>query len=331
MKKVMICGGAGYLGSHATKIMAERGYDVVVVDNLATGHIEAIDKRAKFYNVDIRQVDELTTILVEEKIDGVIHFAANSIVPESMKEPLKYFDNNVYGTQCLLKAMNMANVNKIVFSSSAAVYGEVEVMPIKEDIVPNPTNPYGQTKYMMEQMMKWCDKAYGLKYVSLRYFNVAGAYIDGSIGEDHNPETHLIPLILQVPLNKREKINVCGTDYNTEDGTCVRDYIHMHDLIDAHILALEYLFADNQSDIFNLGSGTGYSVLEIIKTTEEVIGKEINKEIVGRRPGDPAKLIASSDKAERILKWQRKYDIKDIISDAWKWHSNNPMGYKTQK
>ena len=222
MKKILIVGGAGYIGSHNVKVFLDRGYEVVIVDNLNTGHLEAVDSRAKFYNVDIRNKVELLKVFNEEKPDGVVHFAALSLVGVSMKEPLEYFSNNVYGMQILLEVMKETGVNKIVFSSSAATYGDHKVMPLTEESATNPTNPYGETKLMMEKMMKWCDVAYGIKYVSLRYFNAAGAILDGSIGEDHHPETHLIPLILQVPLNKREYISIFGNDYDTSDGTCIR-------------------------------------------------------------------------------------------------------------
>ena len=328
MKKILIVGGAGYIGSHNVKLFLDRGYDVVVVDNLNTGHLEALDPRAKFYNVDIRNKQELLKVFDEEKPDGVVHFAALSLVGVSMKEPLEYFSNNVYGMQILLEVMKETGVNKIVFSSSAATYGDHKIMPLTEESPTNPTNPYGETKLMMEKMMKWCDVAYGIKYVSLRYFNAAGAYDDGSIGEDHSPETHLIPLILQVPLNKREHISIFGDDYETRDGTCIRDYIHVMDLADAHVRAIEYLFNGNESNIFNLGSGEGQSVNEMIVEAEKVVGKDIKKVYVERRPGDPASLIASNKKAKELLGWEPKYNLEKIMETAWKFHSTHKDGFK---
>ncbi|HPN61454.1 MAG TPA: UDP-glucose 4-epimerase GalE, partial [Bacilli bacterium] len=262
--KVLIAGGAGYIGSHCVKRMSELGYEVVVVDNLSTGHRASI--KSPFYLGDIRDAFFLDHVFEKEKVDLVIHFCAKSLVGESVLQPLDYFENNVFGTLQLLQAMQKAKVNKIVFSSSAAVYGEHEIMPITEDYPTIPTNPYGETKLMMEKMMKWAEKAYGLKYMSLRYFNVAGACESGTIGEDHHPETHLIPLVLEVALGKRAQINVFGNDYPTKDGTCIRDYIHVSDLIEAHILAAQALLNNEASQIFNLGSEEGFSVLEIIKT-----------------------------------------------------------------
>ena len=229
MNTILIVGGAGYIGSLNVRVFLDRGYDVAVVDNLNTGHVEALDSRARFYQADIRDKKRLKEIISKEKPDAIVHFAALSLVGVSCKEPLEYFSNNVYGMQVLLEVMKEEGISRIVFSSSAATYGDQKVMPLTEESPTEPTNPYGETKLMMEKMMKWCDKAYGIRYVSLRYFNAAGAYMDGSIGEDHNPETHLIPLILQVPLGKRDSISVFGNDYDTKDGTCIRDYIHILD------------------------------------------------------------------------------------------------------
>jgi len=318
---ILITGGAGYIGSHATKILLDQGHQVVVIDNLITGYEDAVDKRAIFYKEDIHHTKEVQKILEKHAIDGVIHFAAYSLVGESMVEPLKYYQNNVNGTKCLLDAMIQAECKYIVFSSTAAVYGDQQIMPITEDIKPEPTNTYGATKLAMEEMMKWTNKAHGLNYVSLRYFNVAGAHYSGDIGERHNPETHLIPIILQVPLKKREYISIFGTDYDTFDGTCIRDYIHIEDLIDAHIKALSYLLDGGQSDIFNLGSGHGYSVREIIEAAKKVTGLPIKTKEEKRRAGDPAKLIASSAKANHILHWEAKHKkVDDIIASAWKFH-----------
>ena len=238
---ILVCGGAGYIGSHAVRQLIDRNEEVIIVDNLETGHEDAIHPQAKFYKVDIRNEEELDNVFTENKIDEVIHFAANSLVGESMSNPLKYYNNNVHGTEVLLKVMIKHDVKKIVFSSTAATYGEPNNIPIIESDLTNPTNAYGETKLAMEKMMKWADVSHGVKYISLRYFNVAGAHESGEIGEDHNPETHLIPLILQVPLGKREFISIFGDDYDTHDGTCIRDYIHVTDLADAHILAVHKL------------------------------------------------------------------------------------------
>lgn len=325
---ILVTGGAGYIGSHATRMLLDQGYQVTVVDNLSTGYQEAVDKRATFYQTDIHNTTELIEILTKEQIEVVIHFAAFSLVGESMENPIKYYENNVSGTASLLKAMTASGVKNIVFSSTAAVYGDQQVMPITEDILPNPTNAYGATKLAMEEMMKWAHIAHGINYVSLRYFNVAGAHESSDIGESHDPETHLIPIILQVPLNKRASISIFGTDYDTFDGTCIRDYIHIEDLIDAHIKAMVYLINGGQSDVFNLGSGSGYSVREIISAAVKVTNEPIKTEEKPRRAGDPAKLIASSDKAKRILKWTVKHPlVEDIIASAWAFHKAHPGGF----
>ena len=325
---ILVCGGAGYIGSHTVHQLVAQGEQVVIVDNLATGHRAALNPAAKFYEGDIRDSFVLDRIFTENKIEAVIHFAANSLVGESMEKPLKYFNNNVYGMQVLLEAMVRHQVDKIVFSSTAAVYGEPKRVPILEDDETNPTNTYGETKRTMEKMMKWVSRADGIRYVSLRYFNAAGALDDGSIGEDHSPETHLIPLILQVPLKKRAAITVFGEDYATPDGTCVRDYIHVIDLADAHVLALDYLRQGGASDIFNLGNGQGFSVREMIAAAERATGESIAVEIGQRRAGDPAQLIASSEKARRVLGWKPQYtEVERIIRTAWSWHKSHPNGY----
>jgi len=309
--------------------LIDRGNDVVVIDNLQTGHRKAVHPEAKFYEGDLRDRDFMQEVFSKEKIEGVIHFAANSLVGESMEKPLKYYDNNVYGTQVLLETMVAFDVPYIVFSSTAATYGEPEKVPITEDMPTNPTNTYGETKLAMEKMMKWCETAYGIRFVSLRYFNVAGARQTGEIGEDHNPETHLIPVVLETALGKREKIVIFGDDYPTADGTCIRDYIHVEDLIDAHILAFDYLKDGGKSDIFNLGSSQGFSVKEIVDMARKVTGKEIPAEIGPRRPGDPSVLIASSEKAKKVLGWNPvRTNIEQIITDAWNWHRNHPDGYE---
>lgn len=327
--KIIVVGGAGYIGSHAVKQLLENGDEVAVIDSLQTGHIESVPSHIPFYNVDIRNKDALKVVFEKEKPDGVIHFAANSLVGESMTKPLKYYNNNVVGTETLLEVLVETGVKNIVFSSTAATYGEVTEMPIKETTPTNPTNTYGETKLAIEKMLKWTHGAHDLNYVCLRYFNVAGADASGTIGEAHTTETHLIPLILQVPLGQRPHITVFGTDYPTKDGTCIRDYIHITDLVDAHILALRYLISGGESDIFNLGSSTGYSVFEMIEAARKVTGHPIPLEEGPRRSGDPALLIASSEKAKKVLGWEPKFtNIEDIIASAWKWHKNHPNGYQ---
>ncbi len=326
---ILITGGAGYIGSHTLRCFLENHEEVVVVDNLQSGYRQAAEG-AVFYKADIRDKAALDRVFKENKIEAVIHFAANSLVGESMEKPYEYYHNNVYGMLCLLEAMRENRVDKIVFSSTAAVYGEPKNVPILESDETTPTNTYGDTKLAMEKMMKWFDNAYGISYVSLRYFNAAGAHQSGNIGEAHNPETHLVPLILQVPLGKRAQIAVFGEDYPTEDGTCVRDYIHVSDLASAHYLALKHLRGGGSSEIFNLGNGSGYSVKEVIEAARKVTGHPIPAETKARRAGDPAVLIASSQKAKNILGWQPQHaSLERIIEDAWKWHSQNPEGFKS--
>lgn len=326
---VLVLGGAGYIGSHAVDQIISRGYDVVVVDNLGTGHRQSVHRDAKFYEGDIRDQGFLTHIFTNESIEGVFHFCAYSLVGESVQKPLAYFNNNVQGLQVLLEVMYAHQVEYIIFSSTAAVYGEPDSVPITEEDSKTPTSPYGESKLMMEKMMRWSHEAYGVKYAALRYFNVAGAKEDGTIGEDHRPETHLIPIVLQTALGQRDQITVFGDDYDTEDGSCIRDYLHVEDLIEAHILAYEYLQNDGEPGAFNLGSSQGYSVFEILEAARNVTQKEI-KAIVGeRRAGDPSKLVASSDKARQLLGWQPKHDnINDIIGSAWQWHYQHPNGYQ---
>lgn len=323
---VLVLGGAGYIGSHTVDRLVEAGKDVVVVDSLVTGHLAAVRKEAKFYQGDLADKDFMRKVFTENPdIDAVIHFAAFSLVAESMKDPLKYFDNNTAGMVKLLEVMNEFDIKYIVFSSTAATYGIPEKMPIYEDDPQLPINPYGESKLMMEKIMRWADEAYGIKFVALRYFNVAGAKPDGSIGEDHHPETHLLPIVLQVAMGEREKLQIFGDDYNTPDGTNVRDYVHPFDLADAHILAVDYLRNGNESSAFNLGSSTGFSNLEIVKAAREVTGKEIPAEIAARRGGDPDTLIAASEKARKVLGWKPEFDdIHKIIETAWKWHTTHP-------
>lgn len=326
----LVLGGAGYIGSHTVDRLIEKGEKTIVVDSLVTGHRQAVNKDAKFYQGDIADKDFMRQVFKENSdIDAVIHFAAYSLVAESMKKPLKYFDNNTAGMVKLLEVMNEFSIDKIVFSSTAATYGIPEEVPIKETTPQNPINPYGESKLMMEKIMRWADKAYGIKFVPLRYFNVAGAKPDGSIGEDHMPETHLLPIVLQVAMGKRDKLQIFGDDYNTPDGTNIRDYVHPLDLADAHILAVDYLKAGNPSAAFNLGSSTGFSNREILEAARKVTNKEIPAEIAPRRGGDPDVLVASSTKAREVLGWKPQFDdISKIIETAWKWHTLHPEGYQ---
>ncbi|MBQ3010925.1 MAG: UDP-glucose 4-epimerase GalE [Oscillospiraceae bacterium] len=326
MKTILVAGGAGYIGSHMVALLLERGYEVVVADNLSTGHWQAA-KGAKLRVGDLRDSAFLDRLFTEFKIDGVINFAAFSLVGESVKNPLKYYDNNVGGSISMLKAMDRHGIDKIVFSSTAAVYGEPEKQPIEETDRTEPTNPYGETKLAIEKMLKWSDNAYGIRYVALRYFNAAGSNTEVGIGEDHSPESHLIPLVLKTALGQRSHIGIFGDDYPTPDGTCVRDYIHVRDLAEAHLMALQYLDKGGRSDAFNLGSGDGYSVKEIIETARKITGREIPAIIEPRRAGDPSILIASNKKAAEVLGWKPERGLETIIADAWNWHSSHPDGY----
>jgi UDP-glucose 4-epimerase len=325
---ILVLGGAGYIGSHTALELVKSGRDVVIADSLVTGYNKAIPEKARFYQGDIRDFEFLDNLFQQEKIDAVIHFAAYSLVGESVANPLKYYGNNLYGTKILLEAMVKNNIDKIVFSSTAATYGEPENIPVLESDRTCPTNPYGETKLAVEKMFKWVAEAHGLRYVSLRYFNACGADENGIIGEAHNPESHLIPIILQVPNGKRETISIYGTDYDTPDGTCIRDYIHVTDLAQAHILAVKYLYNGGKSDIFNLGNGVGYSVREVIETARKVTGRPIPVTETSRRAGDPARLVASSEKAKRILGWKPVHNcLEEIIASAWNWHKKHPNGY----
>jgi UDP-glucose 4-epimerase len=324
---ILVCGGAGYIGSHMVAELLENNEDVVILDNLEKGHRDAL-LGGKLYVGDLRDKKILNEIFTENNIDSVIDFAAYSLVGESMTEPLKYFNNNVYGTISLLESMREHNVKYIVFSSTAATYGEPKVIPISENNDLIPTNAYGESKLLVEKILRWCDSAYGIKYTALRYFNAAGAHINGKIGEDHSPETHLIPLILDVALGNREKIMMFGDDYDTLDGTCVRDYIHVTDLAKAHSLALKRLRNGGDSTAYNLGNGTGFSVKEVVDVARKVTSHEIPAEIAPRRSGDPGVLIASSDKAITELGWKPEFnDLETIISSAWNWHRTHPKGY----
>jgi UDP-glucose 4-epimerase len=330
---ILVVGGAGYIGSHVVKELIRKGKQVAVLDNLSTGHREAIDKKATFVQGDMGNKSDLDVIFSTYPIKAVMHFAANSLVGESVTNPLKYYENNVAATLTLLQVMIKYNVKKFVFSSTAATYGIPDVDLIAEETPTNPINPYGHSKVMVEQILADCATAYDLEYVVLRYFNAAGADESGEIGEDHTPETHLIPLVLKHLLGQRESISVFGTDYPTFDGTCIRDYIHVTDLARAHILALDALLESHDTHIcetYNVGNGQGYSVKEIIKRCEEVTGKTANIKYAERRPGDPAILVASSKKIEKALGWKAVYTLEDIIRTAWQWHQGNENGYENR-
>lgn len=328
MAVTMAVGGAGYIGSHVVRALKEAGRNVIVVDNLSKGHTQAI-KGVLFEKADIRDEERIKEIIKEYNVDSVIHFAASIEVGESMKAPYEYYDNNFNGTLHLLNALRETGVNKLVFSSTAAVYGEPEEIPITENCAKKPKNVYGRTKYFMEQAMADFDMAYGLKYCALRYFNACGAHPSGEIGEAHNPETHLIALIMKYLLRQRDEFKLYGNDYDTLDGTCIRDYIHVCDLAKAHILALDYLYNGGESTAYNIGNGNGYSNLDILKTVERVTGKKVEYTAADRRAGDPARLIASSKKITEELGFKPEYDSLDkIIETAWNWYSKNPDGYK---
>lgn len=320
---ILVTGGAGYIGSHAVQALQKSGYDVVILDNLVYGHRDIVENALKVELVvgDTGDRALLDNLFSSRNIAAVMHFAAYAFVGESVTDPGKYYRNNVVGTLTLLEAMVAANVKKFVFSSTCATYGVPKTIPIPEDHPQDPINPYGATKLMVERILADFDLAYDLKSVSFRYFNAAGADPNGLLGEDHNPETHLLPLVLMTALGKRESVAIFGTDYPTRDGTCIRDYIHVCDLADAHVLGLEYLLNGGDSNIFNLGNGSGFSVKEAIDAAREITGKEIKAIECDRRPGDPPMLVGSSEKARKILGWQPQYgDIKDIISHAWNWH-----------
>lgn len=324
---ILVCGGAGYIGSHNVRALLARGEETIVLDNFLTGHRRSLPPQARLYEGDIRDSAALDKVFGENEIDAVLHFAASSLVAESMQKPLKYFNNNVQGMQSLLEAMQRHKVDKLVFSSSAAVYGEPERVPIEESDPTRPGNPYGESKLIMEAIMRWVGKAHHIRWVSLRYFNVAGAWPGGEIGEDHRPESHLIPLILHVPLRLREQITVFGEDYPTPDGTCIRDYLDVMDLADAHLRAVDYLRRDGASEICNLGNGRGFSVKEMIAAARRVTGQEIKIAVGPRRPGDPARLVASADKAAKVLGWRPKVGLEGMIASAWEWHKSHPHGF----
>jgi UDP-glucose 4-epimerase len=321
--KVFVAGGAGYIGSVTTEMLCNEGHDVVVFDNLERGHRAAVDARAEFVQGDLRKKDEINQAMLNAKPDAVIHFAAYIEVGESMSNPLPFFENNVSGSLNLITAMQQAGCRKLIFSSTCATYGTPEIMPMDESLPQKPESVYGESKLLCEQMFKWAQEIHGIECVFLRYFNACGATT--KYGEAHNPESHLIPLILQVPMGKREKIFIFGEDYETRDGTCVRDYIHICDLAQAHILALK----PGISGAFNLGNGDGYTVKEVIDVAREVTGHPIPAESQPRRPGDCSTLVANAAKAKKVLGWDpQQADLKSIIQSAWDWHQAHPNGYE---
>jgi UDP-glucose 4-epimerase len=319
---ILVTGGAGYIGSHFVRMLQKNNKKIVIADNLSRGHIESIPQGVDFINVDLKDFSATESIFKHFNIDSIVHFAAYAYVGESVQNPELYYENNVVGSFNLIKAANKANVKKFVFSSTCSLYGNPVNVPISESETTKPINPYAYTKLFIEKILADFETAYGMKYVALRYFNAAGADFDGIIGESHNPEPHLIPIVLFTALKKREFVSIFGNDYNTPDGTCIRDYIHIYDLADAHLKALDYLEHGNKSDVFNLGTGSGYSVKEIIDSAVKITGIEIPYKISERRPGDPDILVADNKKAKNVLGWSPKYSLDDIISSAFNWHKN---------
>jgi len=330
---VLVVGGAGYIGSITCRLLMERGYNTTVLDNLSLGHRAAVGNGISFVEGDLADNDLLKKMFTSTRFDAVMHFAAFASVGESVEDPLYYYYNNVGNTVNLLRVMKETGVKYFIFSSTAAVFGNPKEIPIVETHPQRPINPYGWSKSMVEQILKDASRAYDLQYVSLRYFNAAGAHPNGDMGEDHRIETHLVPLVLKAILGKEvggKTMKIFGTDYDTPDGTCIRDYIHVLDLAEAHILALEYLSEGGSSEIFNLGNGKGFSVLEVIRAAERVTGKKAPVKKVGRRPGDPPVLVAGSEKISRTLGWESKYaELETIIETAWKWHLAHPKGYES--
>lgn len=319
-KNILVIGGAGYIGSHMVRALQEAKYTPVVMDNLATGHKQAVPKGVRLIKGDLRKPNDIERVFKSARFEAVIHFSAASLVPESMSDPLKYYDNNVVSFVYLVQAMRRHKIKNIVFSSTAAVYGEPKRVPIEEDDEKNPTNTYGRSKLMMEKIVTDAAKAYGdINYIILRYFNVAGCHQSGEIGECHDPETHLIPNILKAVKGEKKDLTIFGDDYPTQDGSCVRDYIHVEDVCDAHVKAVKGFAKGIRNTYFNLGSQDGYSNFEIIKAVEEVTGRKVQYKVGPRRPGDPAKLVASAQKAKTILGWSPKYDLRNIVRTAWVW------------
>lgn len=320
--RILVTGGAGYIGSHFVRMLSKGNHEVVVIDNLSRGHKESVPSGVSFEFVDILDAEKISDVIKKYSPDAIVHFAAFAYVGESVEHPEIYYQNNVIGSYNLIRAAAEKKVKYFVFSSTCSVYGNPDKVPISESQPVNPINPYANTKLMIEMMLKDFEPAYGMKHVALRYFNAAGADDKAEIGESHNPEPHLIPIVLEVAKGRREKVFVFGNDYGTPDGTCIRDYIHVNDLSDAHVKALEHLAEGNGSITLNLGTGNGNSVMEIIKVAKEITGRKIKFEIVERRKGDPAILVADNLQALKVLNWKPKYSIKDIIDTAWRWHQN---------
>jgi len=326
---VLVVGGAGYIGSHMVAALMESGTQAIVLDSLVEGHKQAVWPGAKFYEGNMQDTALLDKIFTENAVTSVVHFAAYVVVSESMENPAKYYENNLVATLNLLQAMLKHNVKKIIFSSTASVYGMAKEMPVTEETPTGPINPYGESKLAVEKVLKWFDVAYGMKHVVFRYFNVAGAHESGKIGEDHHPESHLLPNIIKVAQGKRTAMDLFGDDYPTPDGTCVRDYVHVMDLVDAHILGLKRLDTVGESALYNLGSGGGFSNKELIAEVKRVSGIDFPVNVKERRPGDPPTLVASSNKAKAELGWNpTRTNIENVIKTAWKWHAENPEGYQ---
>ncbi len=325
--KVLVTGGAGYIGSHVTDMLIDRGYEVVVLDNLYTGHQKAVHEKAVFVEADLLDQPAVNKVFADHQFDGILHFASHTLVGESMEKPWLYLRDNVVAGSNLLEAAAAQGVKRFILSSTANLFDDPEMIPItaEERIVPG--SPYGESKYMIERQLYWMDRLYGMASCCLRYFNASGAHPSGHIGEDHTPEYHLIPIILQAALGQREKLVIFGDDYDTPDGTCVRDYIHVIDLAEAHILALEAL-EDGKSRKYNLGNGRGYSIMEVLNTARQITGEAIHADIGPRRPGDPATLVADSTRIRQELGWEPEFgSLHQIIETAWNWHKNNPQGY----
>ncbi|MDL1885738.1 UDP-glucose 4-epimerase GalE [Anaerolineae bacterium CFX8] len=330
MSKVLVTGGAGYIGSHVVDLLINRGYEVVAFDNLYTGHAEAVHPKAVFVRGDLLDAEAVNRVFAQHRFDGILHFASHTLVGESMEKPWLYLRDNAVAASHLLEAAAAQGVKRFILSSTANLFDDPETIPItaEERIVPG--SPYGESKYIIERYLHWMERIYGMAYCCLRYFNASGAHPEGHIGEDHTPEYHLIPIILQVALGQREKLTIFGDDYPTPDGTCIRDYIHVIDLAEAHILALEAL-ADGKSRKYNLGNGKGYSIMEVLQTARDITGHPIPAVVGARRPGDPATLIADSTRIMQELGWHPEFgSLRQIIETAWNWHRSHPNGYTSQ-